>query len=178
MTGFKDAYHEPKIDSRSRRTFLLGTGSAVILMACGKAVPAGTQRSLLLHGDPEFMHLSQVLTGKMDLDPVTAARMADAFGRLYPQMSAQFAELAKLAVHATGPAALVEMAGAARPTALAVIAAWYTGTVGSGTQAVTLAYRDALMQGPVDDALWPPTYARGGPGWWTATPPDLALRHA
>ena len=178
MTGFKGGYHEPKLDSHARRTFLLGTSSALLLMACGKVAPAGPPRSLLPQGDPAFLRLSLALTGKMDLDPVTAARMADAFGKLYPQMSAQFAVLAKLAVHATEPAGLVEMAGVAKPTALAVVAAWYTGTVGSGTQAVTLAYRDALMQRPVDDALWPPTYARGGPGWWTATPPDLASRHA
>jgi hypothetical protein len=178
MTTFKGVHYESKIDLRSRRAFLLGAGSAVLLMACGKLVPAGPQRSLLPLGDPAFMHLSQVLTGKMDLDPVTAARMADAFGKLYPKMSAQFAGLAKLAAHATNPASLIEASGEAKPTALAIIASWYTGTVGSGTQAVTLAYRDALMQRPVADALWPPTYARGGPGWWTATPPDVASRHA
>ena len=178
MTGFKDVDHEPKLDSHSRRTFLLGTSSALLLMACGKVVPAVPPRSLSPQGDPAFLRLSQALTGKMDLDPVTAARMADAFGKLYPQMSAQLAGLAKLAAHAMEPAALIQMSGEAKPTALAIVAAWYTGTVGSGTQAVTLAYRDALMQRPADDALWPPTYARGGPGWWTATPPGLAARHA
>ena len=178
MTRFKGIYQEPKIDLRSRRTFLLGTGSAVLWMACGKLVAAGPTSSLLPHDDPAFLRLSQALTGKMDLDPITAARMADAFGKLYPQMAAQLAGLAKLAVHATDPASLIGMSGAAKPTALAIIAAWYTGTVGRGTQAVTLAYRDALMQRPVDDALWPPTYARGGPGWWTAPPPELASRHA
>jgi hypothetical protein len=119
------------------------------------------------------MHLSQVLTGKLDLDAITAARMADAFKTLFPQMSSQVAKLAMLAVHATDPASLIDASGEAKPAALAIIAAWYTGTVGNGAQAVTLAYRDALMQRPVADALWPPTYARGGPGWWTAAPPSV-----
>jgi hypothetical protein len=173
MTKFKDVYPEPKIDSRSRRTFLFGTGSGVLLMACGRLAPADPSKALLPRVDATFMRLSQSLTGKADLDPVTATRMVEAFGQLYPQMSAQFAGLAKLAIHATDAASLIEASGEAKPTALAIIAAWYTGTVGNGPQAVTLAYRDALMQRPVADALWPPTYARGGPGWWTATPPDI-----
>jgi hypothetical protein len=173
MTRSKGVYHETKIDSRSRRTFLLGTGSGTLLMACGRLFSAEQLTPLLLQGNAAFIHLSRALTGKMDLDPLTAARMADAFGKLYPQMTAQFSGLAKLAIHATDPASLIGASGEAKPTALAIIAAWYTGTVGTGAQAVTLAYRDALMQRPVADALWPPTYAGGGPGWWTASPPDI-----
>jgi hypothetical protein len=176
MTRSKGVYHETKIDSRSRRTFLLGTGSGVLLMAYGRLVSAEQSTPLLPHSNTAFMHLSQVLTGKMDLDPLTAARMADAFGKLYPQMFTQLSGLAKLAIHATDPASLISASGEAKPTALAIIAAWYTGTVGIGAQAVTLAYPDALMQRPVADALWPPTYAAGGPGWWTATPPDITSR--
>jgi hypothetical protein len=160
MTRSKGVYHETKIDSRSRRTFLLGTGSGVLLMAYGRLVSAEQSTPLLPHSNTAL----------------TAARMADAFGKLYPQMFTQLSGLAKLAIHATDPASLISASGEAKPTALAIIAAWYTGTVGIGAQAVTLAYRDALMQRPVADALWPPTYAAGGPGWWTATPPDITSR--
>ena len=36
---------------------------------------------------------------------------------------------------------------------------------------------DTLMQRPVDDGLFPPTYAQGGPAWWTAEPPAAVRAH-
>ncbi|AIF48282.1 hypothetical protein HY57_14020 [Dyella japonica A8] len=114
-----------------------------------------------------------MLTGKTDLEPLMAARMAEAFKTADPSTYAHVAELSQLATHVTEPSALVEAAGPAKAAALAIIAAWYTGTVGKGSQAVTVAYRDALMQRPVADALSPPTYALGGPAWWVAPTPEL-----
>jgi hypothetical protein len=57
-------------------------------------------------------------------------------------------------------------------TALAIVAAWYTGSIGTGVSALAVSYADALMNRTVSDALAPPTYQLGGPGWWTAPPPD------
>ncbi|MDQ2148475.1 sugar dehydrogenase complex small subunit [Alcaligenaceae bacterium C4P045] len=58
--------------------------------------------------------------------------------------------------------------------ALAIVRAWYTGTVGLGDRAILLAYQEALMYRPVRDALTVPTYCNFGPLWWTGTPPDAA----
>lgn len=170
--------HRPSIDSPSRRLFLVGAGSALVLAACGKGASVSGRASLLLTADPAFLRLSQALTGKADLDPVMAARLADAFKTVEPSTYNRFGELSRLALKPIEPAALIEAAGTAKPAALALVAAWYTGTVGTGTRAVTVAYRDALMQRPVADALFPPTYAKGGPAWWMASTPEISKSQA
>jgi hypothetical protein len=90
-------------------------------------------------------------------------------------VSAQFAALSALVRDGESASELLAAATAAglRPAALALVAAWYTGTLGKGTHALTVSYRDALMQRPVADALTPPTYVGGGPAWWSAPPPDV-----
>ena len=103
-----------------------------------------------------FLAISQLLTGHADLNPVTARRIAAAFAVVDPKLYAQFQDL-------VGVTAIPEPL---TPVARAIVAAWYTGTVGTGTTAITVSYRDALMQRPVADMLTPPTYSRGGPGWW------------
>lgn len=157
----------------TRRGFLVAVGSVSLLAAChGKAPPpvaASTPQPA--KATASFLLLSQALTGKHDLDPSTAARIENAFATLQPDLHARFPALTALAGQAGGPAALLVAAGPARPAALAIITAWYTGTVGKGPHAVTVAYRDALMQRTVDDGLYPATYAQGGPAWWTAAPP-------
>lgn len=162
----------------TRRTFLLAVGSASLLAACSGKVPApAASVAPAKQADGRFLQLSQALTGKTDLDPATAGRIEAAFAKLHPEMHARFPALAAKAQQAQGPEALLQAAGDARPTALAIITAWYTGSVGKGPQAITVSYRDALMQRPVDDGLFPPTYAQGGPAWWTAEPPAAVRAH-
>jgi fructose 5-dehydrogenase small subunit len=127
--------------------------------------------------DPRFMRLSALLTGHADLDPLTGVRLAIAFSMLAPNVHSRFPALAQLARSDMSPQDLLAVADQSglKSVALAIVAAWYTGTAGAGTKAVTVSYRDALMQRPVEDALAPPTYALGGPAWWTAAPPDVGL---
>jgi hypothetical protein len=165
----------------TRRGFLLAVGSASLLAACGdKAPPAATPAATTpaAKADTAFLGLSHALTGKTDLDPATADRIEKAFAQLQPELHAQFPALVTLAGQVSGATALVAAAGEARPAALAIITAWYTGTVGKGVHAVTVSYRDALMQRCVDDGLSPPTYVQGGPAWWTAAPPAPIRAHA
>ncbi|MEN5203077.1 sugar dehydrogenase complex small subunit [Stenotrophomonas sp. TWI700] len=165
----------------TRRGFLLAVGSASLLAACGdKAPPVATAAATppAAKADTAFLDLSHALTGKTDLDPATADRIEKAFAQLQPELHAHFPALATLAGQVSGATALVAAAGEARPAALAIITAWYTGTVGKGVHAVTVSYRDALMQRCVDDGLSPPTYVQGGPAWWTAAPPAPIRAHA
>ncbi len=160
----------------TRRRFLLAVGSASLLAACqGKVPVAGVDTARdaapATQANAGFLQLSQALTDKHDLDPATADRIEKAFATLQPDLHAQFPALIALAGQASGAHALLAAAGDATPAALAIITAWYTGTVGKGVHAVTVSYRDALMQRPVDDGLFPATYAQGGPAWWTAAPP-------
>lgn len=177
MSDTSNGCNHVVIDSLSRRFFLVGAGSALVLVASGRALSLGGGGPASPAVDPAFLRLSQALTGKTDLEPMMAARIADALRTSDPPTYARVAELSRLANRVAEPSALLEAAGEAKLAALAIVAAWYTGTVGSGTGAVTVAYRDALMQRPVADALSPATYALGGPAWWVASPPELNLPH-
>lgn len=162
----------------SRRAFAAGMAVSMLLAACRDS--SSTQPTIVpstIPADPAFLRLSQALTGYADLDPVTAARISQGFGQLYPEMKVHFATLVALAARHPQPNALLAAAtesGLAEP-ALAIVAAWYMGTVGTGQDAISVAYADALMFRPVADALSAPTYSLGGPAWWTAAPPPVGV---
>lgn len=165
----------------TRRGFLLAVGSVSLLAACRDKAPAVATPAAAAPAartDTAFLSLSRALTDKNDLDPATAERIEKAFATLQPDLHARFPALVTLAGQVSGATALVAAAGEAQPAALAIITAWYTGTVGKGVHAVTVSYRDALMQRCVDDGLSPPTYVQGGPAWWTAEPPAPIRAHA
>jgi hypothetical protein len=163
----------------SRRAFAIGASITLLLAGCGKgSVAKGVfQPAAEAPADPAFLDLSRRLTGHADLDPQTAARMSQAFDATFPEIKARLAALAALAQNGMAPAqilAAAQNAGLAEP-ALAIVAAWYKGSVGLAEKAVTFAYADALMNRPVADGVAPPTYQLGGPGWWTAAPPVVGL---
>jgi len=162
-----------------RRLMLLGSVSALFLGACSRATthPVGVSPARVEAPASDFLRLSKTLTGHADLDAITAQRLLEAFALAEPAVRANIDALAALVSDglSTSDALAAAAAKELRATALAVVSAWYTGTVGKGTQAVTVSYRDALMQLPTADALAPPTYVLGGPAWWTATPPDVGL---
>lgn len=151
---------------------LLPAGFAAALMSPGPgfAADAGTAPSSLLR-------TSEVLTGMPQLDPVLAGRIWAAFSAAAPQLMSSLHRVADLGANASDADALMQAAQAAGlgEAAAALVAAWYTGTIGEGTQARTAAYADALMYGTVADGLMPPTYVLGGPAWWTAPPPPAGV---
>ncbi len=160
----------------TRRAFAAGTAVTALLAACHSATPPAAQSAAeAVPEDPAFLSLSQTLTGYVDLDPLTAARTSQAFHQLFPEIAAKFDALSALAAKHSSPEDLLQAADAMgqREALLAIVAAWYTGTVGSGVTAKAMAYADALMNRPVADGLFPPTYQFGGPAWWTATPPQV-----
>lgn len=163
--------------SPTRRT-VLGASLLLLAAACSKraASPpiAGAPDP---RPDPAFFTMSQILLGHSDIAPLTAARLSEAFATLAPDIHVQISTLSRTIRAGMTPIEALAAADAAglKAAALVVVAAWYTGTAGSGPKAITVSYRDALMQRPVADALAPPTYALGGPGWWTAEPPEVGL---
>ena len=94
-----------------------------------------------------------------------------------PGFSARAGQLAALAGSHADPAALLAAAEGAglRDTMLAIVSAWYTGTVGTGSQAVVVSYDNALMYWPVRDGLTVPTYCSNGPLWWTRAAPPAGI---
>lgn len=57
-----------------------------------------------------------------------------------------------------------------RKTAVEIVSAWYTGTVGHGPHAQLFAYHDALQYQVTRDVTTVPTYAMGGVGYWAKKP--------
>ena len=104
---------------------------------------------------------------------MTAARMLAAMRKADAGFTDRAAALACLMRVGDDPKALLSAASdvGRRDTALAIVAACYTGTVGQGPGAVVVSYADALMYRPVSDGLTVPTYCSNGPQWWTAPPP-------
>lgn len=161
-----------------RRTVLLGmTASALSLGLVSLAIP-GLSFAADASGPHagRFLKASQVLTGYDVLDPLTAQRISAAMIAQQPAMAEQLATLADLVqtpanlVTAEALLAAAKQAGVG-DAALAVVAAWFKGTVGHGVTAQLVAYKEALMYRPVSDGLIVPTYCGNGPLWWTAPIP-------
>ena len=76
-------------------------------------------------------------------------------------------------------AAATDTAPALRELALAIVAAWYTGTVAgnpaNGTKSIVVAYAEALMYRTVADGQVVPTYCNYGPLWWLKAPPPILV---
>jgi len=125
----------------------------------------------------EFLRFSQAITAHADIDTETATRIYIAMQRASADFPAQMRKLAAMVSAGSDADAVLASATAAqlRETALAVVAAWYTGSVGSDSNATVVSYADALMFRPVADAQTPPTYCGFGPGWWTVAPPPVGV---
>ena len=132
-----------------------------------------------------FLGLSRFLTGFPDIGAALATRLRAALLDVVPSTSEAISRLIQIALHASDDSTLMMSARAEGlgEAALALVAAWYTGTVGRGAHTEVVAYADALMYRTVADGLAPPTYALGGPAWWVAAPPAAGVsppiaRHA
>lgn len=125
----------------------------------------------------QFFKLSQTLTEHQDIDQGMSARIFTALYSNDEHFSSQISQLMTLMQDGQRAQQLQALAQQhqLQKTVSAIVAAWYTGTVGHGQQAVLIAYKDALMYRPASDALVVPTYCGNGPLWWTATPPDINL---
>jgi fructose 5-dehydrogenase small subunit len=124
-----------------------------------------------------FLLLSKLLTGFPDVNPQLAIRLREALVDVDSSTSSAVTRLVPMGLRAPDDSTLMMSARNAGlgEAALAVVAAWYTGTVGSGAHAEVVAYADALMYRTVADGLAPPTYALGGPAWWVAAPPPAGV---
>lgn len=124
-----------------------------------------------------FFKLSQTLTEHQDIDQGMSAHIFTALHNSDGQFPSKISQLTALMQDGQSAQQLQALAQQhqLQKTVSAIVAAWYTGTVGHGQQAILIAYKDALMYRPASDALVVPTYCGNGPLWWTATPPDINL---
>ena len=130
-----------------------------------------------------FYTLSQAITGHQDLRTETAARIEQAMRTNVPGFAEHLPALGAL-VKTGQPAkdllaAATDAAPALRELALAIVAAWYTGTVAgnpaNGTKSIVVAYAEALMYRTVADGQVVPTYCNYGPLWWLKAPPPVLV---
>ncbi|WP_168879864.1 sugar dehydrogenase complex small subunit [Rhizobium sp. P28RR-XV] len=154
----------------SRRALLTGTA---LLLALSQApfafatTPSETEAA--------FYRISSVLTDKSNLSATTSRRILEALSSDDPGIADKVLRLAVLAqVNHTGAA----LKAAARAEGLdanvmKIVTAWYTGTIDTANGPVVIAYKDALMYGPVADGLTVPTYCNNGPIWWSGLPPEI-----
>jgi len=124
-----------------------------------------------------FVLLSRLLTGFADVNPDLANRLREALLNIVPTTSQAVARLIPIGLQASDDTTLMTSVRAAGlgEAALALVSAWYTGTVGSGAHTEVIAYAEALMYRTVADGLAPPTYALGGPAWWVSAPPPAGV---
>ena len=181
-TSAGDYSHTPGLN---RRQLAIGAVSAVVLGAgllrlqagsgAARAAPAGP--GLAPPQTAAFLAFSKAITGHAELDPVTAGRLCAALLKASGEFEGQLRKLAEISESETDPKAVLARADFAglRGTALSVVAAWYTGTVGSGAGATLVAYEKALMYRPVMDGMPVPTYCHFGPAWWTVAPPAVRV---
>jgi hypothetical protein len=169
----------------SRRQFgagaisLVALGTGLLQLQRAAAEPSGTAATTPVAPaeTAAFLAFSQAITGHHDLDATTAGRICAAMLKASAEFAAQLQKLAALGTPATEPKDLLALADTAglRGIALSIVAAWYTGTVGSGANATVVSYAKALMYQPVSDGMTVPTYCNFGPGWWTVAPPAIRV---
>jgi hypothetical protein len=170
----------PKLLKRTtRRTFLRATATFTAGFGTLIGIPqAGSQQSAISTvDDATFLRLSKAVTGNTDLEAVTASRLLIALRRADPAFIDHAAALARLVQDGQTPEALLIAARAVGldETVIALVAAWYTGTVGHGQQAEMVSYADALMYRAVSDGLPVPTYCLNGPLGWLGSPPAAGV---
>ena len=147
------------------------------------AMPAATAAPKAAPGSMLFYTLSQEITGHQDLRTETAARIEQAMRTNVPGFAEHLPALGALVK--TGQPAKDLLAAATatdaslRELALAIVAAWYTGTVAGnaaqGTKSIVVAYAEALMYRTVADGQVVPTYCNYGPLWWLKAPPPVLV---
>jgi len=165
------------IDAHSnltRRRLLQGMG----VLAAATLIPTGVfpaYASSAISND--FITISIFLTGREKLSANYSTALYSAltkFDRTIPTklshlrayIDANAISAADLKTKLSADPAIADLVGL--PALL--LTGWYLGIVGSGDNAVCVAYADALANEEVADVLRPPSYAYGAYGSWATKP--------
>jgi fructose 5-dehydrogenase small subunit len=167
----------PSEYSLARRDFLAGS---VVLMGAlassARVVAAPLDASTALPA-PKFMEVSSLLIDHK-LDGDVGARMAAAISSIHPGIEQDIDQILQIARKKN--AKIVEdffpdlPEGRLKDTALAIIAAWYTGVIVDAPGSTVFAFELALMYQPTRDVMTIPSYAISGPNGWNASAPPLS----
>ncbi|CEF42581.1 sorbitol dehydrogenase small subunit [Acetobacter senegalensis] len=161
----------------SRRDVLLaGMGAAVASVTAQAAEPQPAVSSDVTEA-AQFLTLSLRLTDRETLSPAIGSALYARIVQAVPERKAQISQLYTLMRQSHFESAQ-ELAIAAEKAAPAfkdvihdIMTGWYRGVA---DQKVVV-YRSALMFDITKDAVYPKTYATGGPFYWTSKPPEVPL---
>ncbi|MFW7266434.1 sorbitol dehydrogenase family protein [Gluconacetobacter sp. Hr-1-5] len=158
-----------------RRDVLLGGIGAMV----AHGVAGAPSRAQAATDDPDvarFLDISHCLTDRPHLDPRIGAALYGGIIHSAPARKDQLSRLHDIMAsgHLTTASDLAKAAEQAdaglKDVIHDIMVAWYRG-VADGKVVV---YRSALMFDITRDAIYPKTYAAGGPFYWTTQPPEVA----
>ncbi|MFT9384719.1 MAG: sorbitol dehydrogenase family protein [Acetobacter orientalis] len=160
----------------SRRDALMG-GLGLSVAGLFSSAQAQTAQTAAQSGEVgRFMAVSERLTDRTTLDSRIGTALYVGIVHANPDRQAKIQALATL-LENSKPTSAADFARAAEhedPSLKEVIhdilAGWYRG-VADGKVVV---YRSALMFDITKDAVYPKTYATGGPFYWVSKPPEVA----
>lgn len=162
-----------------RDTLLTGMGAALtagLSTASAQDKPAApasdTQDTQRVR---QFMELSSRLTDRPELDTRIGTALYAGIISSNADRARQIADLADL-LHSGSFASAADFARAAEKQNAAsrdvihdILTGWYRGIANKKV----VVYRSALMFDLTKDAVYPKTYAAGGPFYWTTKPPEV-----
>ncbi|WP_408735919.1 sorbitol dehydrogenase family protein [Acetobacter tropicalis] len=161
----------------SRRDVLLaGMGAAVVSVTAHAAEPPEASAPGVADA-AQFLTLSLRLTDRETLSPAIGNALYARIVQAVPERKEQISRLHALLQqkHFESAQALAKAAEQVDPVFRDVIhdimTGWYRGVA---AQKVVV-YRSALMFDITKDAVYPKTYATGGPFYWTSKPPEVPL---
>ena len=167
----------PSEYSLARRDFLAGSVVLMGALASSAHVVAAPLDASTALPAPKFMEVSSLLIDhKLNSD--VGARMAAAMSSIHPGIAQDVDQILEIARRKN--AKIVEdffpdlPEGRLKDTALAIIAAWYTGVVVDAPGSTVFAFELALMYQPTRDVMTIPSYAISGPNGWNASAPPLS----
>lgn len=159
-----------------RDVLLSGIGALAAWSGAGATPVQGTPAAAPDPGLERFMDVSHCLTDRTELDSAIGAALYAGIVRGASQRKAQIATLYDLkAKHRLITAAELAKAAEKADRSLKdaihdIMIGWYRGVAGGKV----VVYRSALMFDITKDAIYPKTYAAGGPFYWTTKPPEVA----
>ncbi|WP_371207311.1 sorbitol dehydrogenase family protein [Komagataeibacter sp. SM21] len=160
----------------SRRDMLLGAmGAAVVTLGASRPGFAATEEADPVV--PLFLAVSQRLTDRDVLDPQISHALYAGIIHANPERREQIHKLHDLMASGSfaSARALACAAEHSDPVFKDVIHEIMTGWYRGVADQKVVVYRSALMFDITKDAVYPKTYAAGGPFYWTQTPPEVAV---
>lgn len=166
---------------------LAGIDRRNLLKFAGLSIVVSTQQLQAKNDDrvatfasnQDFLRFSRFATDHDALDETLGSALFNALKKKDPSFQQRFDDLVrKFSARAYPSVEVFEENLRGDPThttLLAIIRAWYSGTVGEGLETRVYAFETALMYQPPKDVVVIPTFAFDGPNYWVREPASVDI---